>query len=417
MALRLYLLLILLISPLGIINAQVPGFFIKDQSRKVVMPFTQVNNLIILPVSINGGEELNFLFDTGVKSNILFSKTMGDELGLSYSRKLNLIGADGHVVLTASVSSKNQIDIGEKLEGVLQSILVLDEDFLELEKVLGIPIYGVIGYEFFKYNPVKIDYDYSRLSFYRADAFKWRPFGYRVMDLQFHDSKPYMISQIKQAGGSVLEAKLLIDTGANHSLLLNRETSDEIILPPIALQSDLGRSLGGDLFGYIGRVDKLQFGMLNFRQVLTSYPDETEFSNIILGTGRLGSLGSELLSRLRLIIDYPRQRIMYRKAATFSQPFEYDMSGITVRYFDVDEKRIYVSQLKDDSPAHKSGVKQFDEIFSINKIPIFFWKLSDINDLFRSEEGKVITLGIYRSTEDEVEVEELHISLTLKKQL
>lgn len=405
---------IVLVCNMTSIHAQVPGFFMKDDSRRVVMPFTQVNHLIIMPVSINGGPELNFLFDTGVKSNILFSKTIGDSLGLSYSRKLNLVGADGQIVLTASVSTSNRIDLGE-VEGVLQAVLVLDDDFLELEKVLGIPIYGVIGYEFFKYNPIKIDYDYSRLTFYRTDTFKWRPFGYRMMDIELDDNKPYVISTIEQSNGPDLKAKLLIDTGANHSLLLNREASKDIILPEVALESDLGRSLGGDLFGYIGRVDRLSLGALNFRRPITSYPDATEFSNIILGTGRLGSLGSELLSRMKLILDYPRQRILFKKSTSFSQPFAYDMSGITVRLLDVEEGRVYVSQIKEGSPAHLAGARQLDEIFSINNVPIFFWKLQDINDLFRSEEGRRIKLGVIRDTEGGLQ--EVEISFVLKNQL
>ena len=395
-------------------TAQVPGFFIKDNSRRVVMPFTQVNHLVIMPVSINGGPQLNFLFDTGVKSNILFSKTLGDELGLTYSRKLNLIGADGQVVLTASVSTNNHIDLGE-VEGTLQAILVLEDDFLELEKVLGIPIYGVIGYEFFKYNPVKIDYDFSKLTFYKAEALRWRPFGYRMMEIEIDDNKPYIISEIEQSNGPNLKAKLLIDTGANHSLLLNREASSNIVLPAKSLESDLGRSLGGDLFGFIGRVDRLKLGGINFREVLTSYPDPTEFSNIILGTGRLGSLGSELLSRMKLILDYPRQRLLYKKSSAFAQPFSYDMSGITVRLLDVEEGRVYVSQIKEGSPAYLAGVRQFDEIFSINNVPIFFWKLSDINELFRSEAGRNIKLGLLRDSRSGIE--ELSISFPLREQL
>lgn len=395
-------------------QAQVPGFFIKEKARRVVMPFTQVNHLVIMPVSINGGPELNFLFDTGVKSNILFSKKIGDELGLSYSRKLNLIGADGQTVLSASVSTSNRMDLG-KVEGLLQAILVLDEDFLELEKVLGIPIYGVIGYEFFKYNPVKIDYDYSKLTFYREDALRWRPFGYRLIDMEIDDNKPYIFSRIRQINGPDLLAKLLIDTGANHSLLLNREASDDIMLPEKSLKSDLGRSLGGDLFGFVGRVERLSLGKINFREVLTSYPNETEFSNIILGTGRLGSLGSELLSRMKLIFDYPRHRLLYKKSTSFSQPFSYDMSGITVRLLDVEEGRVYVSQIKEGSPAYLGGVRQFDEIYSINNVPIFFWKLSDINDLFRSEAGRRIKLGLLRDSGNGLE--ELDASFVLRPQL
>src|SRR5690606_21941471 len=219
--------------------------------------------------------------------------------------------------------------------------------------------------------------DYSKLTFYRENALRWRPFGYRLIDMEIDDNKPYIFSRIRQINGPDLLAKLLIDTGANHSLLLNREASDDIMLPEKSLKSDLGRSLGGDLFGFVGRVERLSLGKINFREVLTSYPNETEFSNIILGTGRLGSLGSELLSRMKLIFDYPRQRMLYRKSSSFSQPFSYDMSGITVRLLNVEEGSIYVSQIKEGSPAYLAGVRQFDEIFSINNVPIFFWNLSE----------------------------------------
>ncbi|MEX2593747.1 MAG: aspartyl protease family protein [Anditalea sp.] len=396
------------------VDAQVPGFFMKEDARKIVIPFVEAHNLIIIPVSINDGPPINFLFDTGVKSNILFSKAIGDELGLTYTRKLNLVGADGQTVLTALVSVNNRIDL-EEIEGSMQAMLVLEEDFLELENVIGVPVYGVIGYEFFKYNPIKIDYDTNTITFYRTSALKWRPFGYRKMDIQLEDNKPYIFAQIKQIQGPDLEAKLLIDTGANHSLLLNREASEEIVLPPLALESELGRSLGGDLFGFIGRIRRLKLGGLNFRKVLSSYPDETEFSHIILGTGRIGSLGSELLSRMKIILDYPRERILFKKGTSFSEPFEYDMSGITVRLLSGYENRVYVSQVRKDSPAFKRGVQKFDEIVSINEIPIDFWKLSDINDLLRSEEGRVINLRIVRSSMNEAE--ELTVSFVLKKQL
>src|SRR5690606_15514739 len=187
-------------------------------------------------------------------------------------------------------------------------------------------------------------------------------------------------------------------TGANHSLLLNRETSEEIILPPIVVETDLGMSLGGDLHGFIGRVERLKLGNLKFRGVLTSYPEKTEFSHIIQETGRSGSLGSELLTRMKLILDYPRERMLFKKGTYFSQPFSYDMSGISVRLISVEENRVYVSQVRENSPAYQVGVQKYDEIISINKVPVEFWKLSDINELFRSEEGREITLELDRES-------------------
>ena len=91
------------------------------------------------------------------------------------------------------------------------------------------------------------------------------------------------------------------------------------------------------------------------------------------------------------------------------------MSGITVRLLNVEEGRIYVSQIKEGSPAYLAGVRQFDEIFSINNVPIFFWNLSDVNDLFRSEAGRRIKLGILRDNGNGPE--ELAVSFVLRHQL
>ncbi len=401
----------------GVSPAQVPGFYMKKESKKIKIPFIDSNSLVIIPVSINEGPPVNFLFDTGVKSNIFFSKTIADELGMQYTRKLNLVGADGQTVLSASVSPNNNFDLGE-IEGIFQAILVLDEDFLELEKVIGIPIYGVIGHEFFKNNPIKIDYDNSVLSFYRTSALKWKPPGYRSIPMEMIGNKPYINTSIRQIGGKDLEAKLLIDTGANHGLLLNRETTDAIQLPPLTIETELGRSLGGDLFGVVGRVRRVDINGLKFRNVITSYPDKTEFSNVIIETGRQGSLGSELLNRVKLILDYPRERLLFKKGAKFTDVFDYDMSGMMVRVFSAEVKRFYVSQVREDSPSGISGVQLFDEITAINKVPSFFWELADVTKLLRSQEGKVITLDLLRGTGNEEDPpKSFRVTFILKKQL
>ncbi|NHE57072.1 aspartyl protease family protein [Cyclobacterium plantarum] len=399
------------------LKGQVPGFYMKEEKRKVKLPFVDSNSLIIMPVSINGGEEVNFLFDTGVKSNIFFSKTLADKMQMQYTRKLNLVGADGKTVLSASVSPNNHFDLGP-VEGIFQAILVLDEDFLELEKVIGVPVYGVIGHEFFKNNPVKIDYDNSTVVFYRRSALKWRPFGYRKMEIELQGNKPYIETTIRQLSGPDLAAKLLIDTGANHGLLLNMETNENIVLPEKNLESDLGRSLGGDLFGFVGRVKRVNIEGLRFRNVITSYPEENEFSEVIIETGREGSLGSDILNRMKIIMDYPRERMLYKKGAKFGDEFKYDMSGLMVRVYSAEDKRFYISQVREDSPADRQGVKMFDEIITINKIPAVFWELSEITELLRSEEGKVISLELLRTNPSDQNESTIHnITFLLEKQL
>ncbi|SMD42496.1 Periplasmic protease [Aquiflexum balticum DSM 16537] len=399
------------------LSAQVPGFYMKEEGRKKELPFINSNNLIIIPVSINNGPPVNFLLDTGVKTNILFSKTFGDFLNLNYTRKLDLVGADGQTVLTASVSPTNELDMGE-VKGVFQTLLVLDEDFLELERVIGIPVFGVIGYEFFKYNPVKINYDEGIITFYKMDAMKWGPLGFKKIPIKMENSKPYLHAKIKLSSENELIAKLLIDTGANHGLLLNRETSDQIVLPENHLETDLGRSLGGDLYGFVGRVKSFNLNSFKFNNVITSFPNETEFSYVIKDSGRQGSLGSEILGRMNIIYDYQRERIFVRRNLTFYEPFEFDMSGIVPRVIPSDELRIYVSQVRKDSPAFDAGVRDGDEFVSINGIPLDFWELSDLIKIFRSEEGREIKLIMKRYSDEKLEDFELNtFTFKLKRQI
>ncbi|HSJ67838.1 MAG TPA: aspartyl protease family protein [Anditalea sp.] len=377
------------------IYAQIPGFFMEGKANRVEIPFMDYSDIIIIQVSINNSLPINFLLDTGVKANLLFSKTLGDELDLFYTRKLNLMGADGKTILSASISPNNSLNIGP-LKGIAQTLLVLDEDFVSLEKVLGIPVHGVIGNEFFKFNPVKIDYDRKIITFYKSTALRRRPLGYKKIKLEMINSKPYIKTIINQSDGSVLNAKLLIDTGANHSLLLNLETSDQIVLPDQVLESDLGTSLGGDLTGVIARVPQMRIGRLRFKKITASFPDETEFSDIILETGRQGTIGSDILSRTKIILDYTREQMYIRRGEKYNAPFEFDMSGITVRMLPSSEKRFYVHHLREGSPADKAGIKLGDEIASVNNIPVEFWELTGITELLRSRDGKRVKLDVIR---------------------
>lgn len=397
--------------------AQVPGFFMKEEKHKTIIPFIASNSLIIVPVSVNGNTPINFLVDTGVRSNILFSKILGDALGLEYTRRIKLVGADGSDDLMASVSPINNFDLGP-VEGIFQSLLVLEQEFLELESVIGIPIYGILGYEFFKYNPIKINYDSGKIVFYEPKAFKWRPFFYRKLDLTILDNKPYINAKVEQKDGSTLTPRLLVDTGANHGLLLNRETTDKISMPPLFIESALGQSLGGVLYGYIGRVEQLSLANFKLDDVLTSYPEETPFSYVIKDSGRFGSLGAEVLGRTKLIFDYPRQRLWIRKAENFYAPFEYDMSGMGLKKIPNDDNRIYVNDIRPGSPAHRAGVQAYDEILEINRVPTFIWELGEINKLLRSEPGKEIKLQIRRYEGDDLTKYEDHsYTFTLRKQI
>ena len=416
MRLRSLFLFVLLITVLTL-RAQVPGFFIAGDQKKVKVPFLASNSLILLPVSINDNPPLYFLLDTGVRANILFSKSMGDSMGLTYSRRIGMVGADGSTTVWARVSPTNSLGLGE-VEGRFQNLLVLEEDFLELESVIGIPVFGILGHEFFKYNAVKIDYDQALLTFYQPEGLAWKSPFYRRLPLQLEDGKAYVNVKVHQMEGTTIQAKVLVDTGANHGLLLNKETSAEIKLPKQRIETQLGQSLGGVLYGELGRVKRLSMRGLFFQQVITSYPEPSTISALIQASGRQGSLGAEVLGKTKLILDYPRNRVYVKPGATFYHPFEFDMSGMVVKKRLTKEKRWYIGDVREGSPAHLAGILPFDEILRIDSAPVLIWEMEQLVKLLRSEPDRIVELDLRRYTSlDSTEYIDLKVRLQLKKQI
>jgi hypothetical protein len=232
------------------------------------------------------------------------------------------------------------------------------------------------------------------------------------------DGKAYLDVKVKQQAGPRLTGKVLVDTGANHGLLLNRETTSAIRLPEKQLETQLGQSLGGVLYGVIGRVDALSIRGLTFSQVLTSFPEETPFSSRIKESGRMGSLGAEVLGRTTLILDYSRNEFFMKRNASFFHPFEFDMSGLVVKKMASPEKRLFVGDVREGSPAHLAGILPFDELISIDAVPILFWEMDQLVKLFRSEEGREIQLELRRYPKPgAITFQELSLRFRLTKQI
>jgi len=94
------------------------------------------------------------------------------------------------------------------------------------------------------------------------------------------------------------------------------------------------------------------------------------------------------------------------------------MSGLAFKKVPGDQTRIFISNVREGSPGEMVGVLPFDEIVSINKIPIFIWELVEVNKLFRSEEGRVIELELRRyDAVDRKKWENIKLRVKLQKQI
>jgi len=110
-------------------RGQALGFQIADGNKRVEIPIQIQNNLVIVPLILNGVLPLKFIVDTGVRTAILTQKAFSDILELPYSRKYSVSGPGGEKIIDAYVTN----NVSLSLPGVVgrgHALLVLEEDYI-----------------------------------------------------------------------------------------------------------------------------------------------------------------------------------------------------------------------------------------------------------------------------------------------
>ncbi|WP_417942026.1 aspartyl protease family protein [Flavobacterium sp. RS13.1] len=155
-----YILLFFLLLKSFISDAQ-DDFLIERNKKKVVIPFKLINNLVFIPIKVNG-IELNFLLDSGVDETILFSMEDKKEVSFKNVEKIKLRGLGSEEEIEGLKSTHNILET-HGLKSINHLVyIILDQDF-NLSSHVGIPVNGIIGYKFFKNNVVEINYQRRKI--------------------------------------------------------------------------------------------------------------------------------------------------------------------------------------------------------------------------------------------------------------
>ncbi len=389
------LLLIFLLCTSARVNAQGLGFSITGGRKKVEIPIEVYNNLVVVPVVLNGTLPLKFILDTGVRTAILTQKSFSDILNLAYSRKYSITGPGGQKMVDAYVTNNVSLTL-PGVEGRGHALLVLDQDYLELRNYLGTDVHGILGYELFSRFIVKVDYEKRLLTLYLPEGFKLRRKFQRI-PIKIEDTKPYTMVPLVLPGGVRFTGKLLMDSGASHALLLDPKSDEKIQVPDNTVSSTIGRGLGGEITGKAGRIESLALGTYKLHGVITNFPDPNSYSDSTLfKVFRNGTLGGEILSRFTVIFDFPSEMVYLKKNPDFKKEFHYNLSGLTVKSKGAKLNVFEVTSVREGSSAFKTGIRIGDEILTMNGIQLDQVDLNYVLAMLNRKPGKKIRVEILR---------------------
>ena len=403
-------------------------FRLYQNEESHTLSFKLINNLIVLPIEVNGNE-LNFLVDTGVGNSIMFNLSVEDSLKLRNTEKVRLRGLGEGGYIDAIRSSNNNFKIGKVFNGNHMIYLIPGEEF-ELSSHMGININGIIGGDLFRDFIVDINYSTKRIKFYNSENYIYKKCKKcQTFDLEFYKEKPYINIVVQSKNTEQINVKLLIDTGGGDALWLFDKSNDKINIPEKNFDDYLGRGLSGNIYGKRSKIDKIKIGEYFFYDANVAYPHFSSVEKAYDFKERNGSLASEILKRFRIVIDYPHKKITFVKRSKFyKDPFLYNMSGIEIAYsgdmlirervkpksvaipipseattIELVYKYVYafkksfqIIQIRKGSPAYKAGLLKNDIILQLNGRPAYDYKLGDVIHIFSTKPGKRINLLIDR---------------------
>ena len=384
-------------------------FDLNNGAKSIKMPFKLVRNLVVIKLNINGKGPFNFILDTGVGLMIITEPKLVDSINLENKRTIKMPGLGEGDAYEAYVTPPLNIEIpGLKSYDVAAAILKTDH--FNLSNFAGMPIHGLLGYEFFNNLAVKLNFIDSTVTVYKpADVRLFRR-GVKI-PITIESHKPYMEAKVKLPNGTEQMCKLVIDLGAGHPVSLENMIKKQG-LPQKFIIANLGIGLSGPISGFLSRIDEVDIGKYKVKKVITSFPNDYDEQTLrYISVRRDGNLGVGILKKFMVIFDYPDNAIYLKPNTNFGEPFEHDMSGI--EYYAAGEgfKHLIISRVEPGSAADEVGLEKDDEITSINFKPVGNMTLEEIDNILKSKNERNLLIEVYHDHKFD------RVILTLKRRI
>jgi hypothetical protein len=348
-----------------------------EGAEKIILPLKTSNGHIILPVSVNGSKPLSIVLDTGMPMPglTLFDHERIKSLNLKYGpNRVQIGGAGGDGQhFEARMAGGARLAIGEvDLTGSPVIVLPPIPHF-------AIDHAGVIGADIFRNFVVEVNHDRNELTLWKSGSYKPKP-GAAAVALDLKNNLPYVDAILSTQDRGEIPLRFVMDLGATHPVSLNKSSHEGIQLPEKAVSTSIGRGLSGDLFGHVGRIQALSLGGLKVKNIVATFPGE-EHENPRGVDSLNGNLGMGVLSRFNFVIDYSGSTMYLEPAKGFTEPFEWNMTGLTL--FPGESEGLVVQSVLPDSPAASAGLKKGDILFEIDGKPVARTDRSRLVEVFQ----------------------------------
>ncbi len=364
-------------------------------------PFDVYRGDIRFDAEVNGHEVKLLLDDGFMWDPILFwGGPEVDALGLISDGEVSIGGAEDGKAIESTTAS----DITVRLPGVeLTGQTAVITPYSSGTASMWEGSVGQLSASLLKNFVVDINFDTMRITLSDPEKFEhdgegsavaWKPMEVGAMSIP---------GTIHLADGRKVSTELMMDLGYNDQARIATGGEHGISTPEKSMPASLGFNIAREeIRGHYGRVPRIEIGGFEVEDVLTSFVLEEQgdevFHEVMIGLG--------LLSRFNLTFDYSRQQLIVEPNDSFSDGFEHNMSGLSMRP-DREGGRVVVG-VQPGSPAAAAGIRPGDRVTEIDGKPAADYSVWELIPFFKRE-GETVEMQLVRDGK------ELEISFVLRR--
>jgi hypothetical protein len=322
------------------------------------------NGHVFAQFKVNGVGPVWFALDTGAGH-------AGINSDFAQQLKIQVTGKKG---VARGAGGSQAAENGEHIEFALPGVTLRDQkaaiyamEFMS--RRVGRPVAGIIGREFFAAFVVELDFAGQRMHLYDPRTYQYTGKGSSI-PLTFEYGHPYAEAVVVLPNDQRVPGRFTLDLGSAFPLMLSeRATAEHGVLKALAASVSIqARGVGGPVETVVGRVASVRLGDFTIASPFAAFPQGSQ--GYITAAGSPGNIGAPVLSRFRVIFDYSRKRMILEPGPRFAEPFDFDMSGLSVQVEGDAFDRFTVSRITPGSPAEAAGFAVGDRIVAVNGEPV-----------------------------------------------
>jgi len=371
-------------------------FFLRGQKSETV-PFNFDNNHIMILATIDGVGPIWFLVDTGADVNYINQSRIG-EFHMQPYGALQTIGG-GETSIGGAYVEHVTLRIGEvELRDQHASVLELKG----LETLYGMPLGGLLGFDFLSRFVVDIDYEHRTLTLF--DRAHVTPGGVHV-PLVMQGSQPYLGGSIR-VGDETIPSWFILDVGAADTMTFTTPfvAAHKLLERAGDKERTVHRVAAPDVAAYAptnvrGLVDAIALGSVTIPHVPVNF--SVAKSGAYTSPAFDGNVGETLLARFpHVVLDYGRNEMVLVPGPETTKPMqERTTFGLTLIATGDAFHTFTVTAVGATSPAARAGFEKGDVIAAVDGTPAAKMNLAALK-AFLAASGAQHTFTVRRGKDE-----------------